>query len=359
LAVLILTWDCRKSPAIYQEPGASTPPDDIFLAGQQDSQGYVLLKYWQKGGVTELIQSDLVNRELSVAGIAVNGKDIYVSGNIPSPKMGYNTLRNLAVYWKNGKLNYLGDSSKQSFAKQILIAGNDIYVLGNYNTGFIGKQKQVYWKNGQEFEIQDTTTMGFSANAMAVSGNDIIIVGSVFLDSTENKTAVAVWKNGGISLLGDTSKGGYATCIAISNGDLYIGGAIGYPGNQTPPYSQLDAAYWKNGVQNNLGIIGFSTEIYSIAVSGTSVYAAGSTDYIYGRQAILWQNGSAVFLPSGSTSDSYASSVCISGGDVYVGGGSFFQTNASAGHVATYWKNGSPVYLSSGDGIAAIRGPSP
>ena len=97
------------------------------------------------------------------------------------------------------------------------------------------------------------------------------------------------------------------------------------------------ALFWKN---DSIIYLGNYTTISSIAVSGNNVYFSGSR---YGTGALYWKNGSAVSMSNNSIYN-YATSIAVSGTDVYVArvGG---KTNFS---IATYWKNGKQVNLTNG-----------
>jgi hypothetical protein len=87
----------------------------------------------------------------------------------------------------------------------------------------------------------------------------------------------------------------------------------------------------------------------SIAVSGADVYVAGTewngnsyqiqgSTYVYRKSvAKYWKNGKVVNLTDGAE-DAVAKSIAISGTDVYVAG--------TVNGYATYWKNGVAVKLS-------------
>jgi len=107
------------------------------------------------------------------------------------------------------------------------------------------------------------------------------------------------------------------------------------------------ALYWKNGTQNILNS-GASSDVNvaSIFASATNIYVAGK-EYLSGNYtATLWKNNVPEQLPNESGNIySSASSVTVSGEDVYAAGYSY-GTSPGTGTVAIYWKNQVPVYLS-------------
>jgi hypothetical protein len=118
--------------------------------------------------------------------------------------------------------------------------------------------------------------------------------------------------------------------------DVYV---AGYETNS----SNLEIAkYWKNRTPVVLGAGTYSSLATSVAVSGANVYVAGREGSATHDFAKYWLNGEAVPLSDG-TGDGYASSIFVDGSDVYVAG-----TNSLESGIATYWKNGVAVSLTDG-----------
>jgi hypothetical protein len=101
------------------------------------------------------------------------------------------------------------------------------------------------------------------------------------------------------------------------------------------------AKYWKDGQVNVLGGGTNGSYATSIAVSGTDVYVAGVEGNGTNDVAKYWKNGVAVDLTDG-TQRGYSNSVFVAGTDVYVAGGEQAQLSNT---LAKYWKNGIPVVL--------------
>ena len=108
--------------------------------------------------------------------------------------------------------------------------------------------------------------------------------------------------------------------------------------------SNLDVAkYWKNGTPVVLGGGTYGSWATSIFVSGNDVYVAGREGSANRDIAKYWKNGVAVPLTDGTTGDGYASSIFVEGNDVYVAG-----TESLASGIPVYWKNGVAVPLTDG-----------
>jgi hypothetical protein len=306
---------------------------NIYASGFEDSQGYVILKYWLNGKSVDLPNSDPTISDLNTTGIVVSGGDVYVSG------VDYNRSANaeVAACWKNGLLVDLTNGPDLSYTTGIAISGNDIYVSGyTYQNQ---RMVAMYWKNGNPVILTDTTMEGF-ASSIAVSGSDVYVGGHQAPENNYNRTTGVIWKNGIPHFLTDTSGISGVSALTISGNDVYAAGYI-YSG------ALNGQAYWKN---DSVFIIGDpSSSANSIAVSGNDVYVAGNDNGSYGPySARLWKNGNELKLDDGGYF-SYASSVFVSGNDVYVGG-----VNSKIGRVATYWKNGKPVHFKDGDTITSL-----
>jgi hypothetical protein len=200
----------------------------------------------------------------------------------------------------------------------------------------------------------------------------------------DNGTNPILWKNGIPDTLSATL--GTASQVIVSGNNVYVAGIcqvveiFGSPGVLAAPVTG-QYAYWKNGIQNNIGSFGDLTggSKVSIAVIGNNVYytnglawengtvialpglgygfvnstfAIGSDIYFVGtdsaQDAVYWKNGKlnvvSAYKGIGFTRP-YAYCIYVSGTDVYVGG-MFNQ--------AVYWKNGTPNFLQYPDMISFV-----
>ena len=122
-----------------------------------------------------------------------------------------------------------------------------------------------------------------------------------------------------------------------STPDVYV---AGYERNAT---NQV-ATVWKNGIATSLSSATNDAQATSVFVSGTDVYVTGfEYDISTKATAKIWKNGIATALTNG-TQDAYAYSVFVSGSDVYVAGTEY---NGSF-DVPKIWKNGIATSLTNG-----------
>jgi hypothetical protein len=223
-----------------------------------------------------------------------------------------------SVYWINGIQNIVSSSLNPapiSFA----IAGNNFY----YDNGFN------FYENGSNISLPGKST-GYIASVF-VAGNDLYVAGS---DSVGD---AVYWKNQTMHVV---EQGYYPThssgsdpsvfCLFVSGNDVYMGGVN----------AGDTAVYWKNGLATPVFVI---TAINSIFVSGGDLYFIGYLIVGGANTPAYWKNGVEYDLPLNGATYGNATSIFVSGTDVYVTG----QTSDGA----VYWKNGVEIILSSA-GIA-------
>lgn len=326
----------------------SQPPGNlnIYATGFQDSEGVVVLRYWKNGAPFTLPNhanlSDVSS--LSTTGIVVSGNNVYVSGD----DFNESTKHSDATYWKNGTSIALGDSSADTYATAIAVSGNDVYVAGykvGYNLNTISWfNYALYWKNGNPVILGDTMSTSF-AESIAVSDNDVYVAGIWSTGPNAHNIAV-LWKNGKMTPLTDTT----VTEIAIS---MIVSGTDVFPA--CAEYNNIGLVqYWTNQMavplQTDPGKI---TGVTSVTISGNYIYASGyncincyNNGPVY--DAVYWKNGNQIMLTK-STNISYniASSIAVSGSDVYVGG-----SESSSGGII--WKNGVPAVVPKSTKISSI-----
>lgn len=302
ITFFLLIIGCSKD-----KNASGTPPiTQVYVAGSIEENRY--------GG---LIHNDVfttfgkANMTTTVNSVTIADNDIYVAG-----EQGGN-----AVFWKNGVPSVLAGGK---MANKVVVYGSDVYVAGNNGTN------AVYWKNGY-FNLLPSGVVSGNALALAVSGNDVHVVGVI------NGNSAGYWINGRfVNLVSGSSPVSSANAIVISGPDVYIAGSEQINGLYEIP------TYWKNGVPSRLSSVGLLNGIaYDIAVVGSDVYVAGCQMTITaGFLPCYWKNGSATSLPVDYLYvNSYANSLAVSGSDIYIAG-----MNGKP----VIWKNGVLKTLSDG-----------
>ena len=143
--------------------------DDIYIIGNNQS-GQV---FWKNGQIVETI-----NDLKYVSAITQMNGNAYAVGK---------TRSGLAAYCRNGHTESL--TSIDGYATCIAVSGNDVYVAGvddSNGNGYtedsdVGK----CWKNGQLLaNLKGTDYFIYRPTSMAVSGNDVYIVGKAQIGSS-------------------------------------------------------------------------------------------------------------------------------------------------------------------------------
>lgn len=235
----------------------------------------------------------------------------------------------------------------------------DVYVAGTITVQLADGFTQVaaYWKDGVLTILGDTTSSGTtptfsSATGIAVSGNNVYVAGYIQVNNPE--TQACLWINGKEQVLSSDSSFSTATCIALQGSNVLVAGACYDP---IPTLGALEysghGVYWMNGIPAS---IPNAANITSVAVSGQDVYFASAYDepYVYagndttggGGVAAYWKdNGPPVLLgqPTASASVSDLVGIAVSGQNVDAAG--FGPANLSY-----FWANGVKTGLTQSNG---------
>jgi hypothetical protein len=280
-----------------------------------------------------------------------NGAGIYIVGsNGENP-----------VLWKNGDMQILSPTG--GYASQVQVYKNNIYIGGisNQTIGALSNPggpggESVYWINGVQKNISAVlnpgpTSLAFSGNnfyfdnglhlyengsIISLPGKPVGFLASVFVAGSDVYVAGAdsvgdavYWKN---QMMHVVEQGFYPTynsggdptvvCLFVSGTDVYMGGIN----------AGDTAVYWKNGQETPVPSPRIAA-INSIFVSGEDLYFTSNSFPAY------WKNGMEYDLPLNGAAYGNATSILVSGTDVYVTG----ETSEGA----VYWKNGVEIILSS------------
>ncbi|TDO26838.1 hypothetical protein [Sediminibacterium goheungense] len=249
----------------------------------------------------------------------------------------YNSTNNNASikYFVNDVPATLGDASTSKiYGEDLEVVGTDVYVLASKQPISGGAYAAVIYKNGVELQTVPLAS-GIYYNCLAVSGNDIYMVGTDFPSGGVPK--IIQWKNGTVTSI-TTNTGASATearpyDLIIEGGNVYIAGfetATGSPYNRLPKY-------WKNGVAVTLSSgAGSYSAVHRILVSGNDIFCAGDSE----GKPVYWKNGA---INSLGTSNGWCYGIAVSGADVYTAGAVSTGSNI---YNAVSWKNGIPTMLS-------------
>jgi hypothetical protein len=237
--------------------------------------------------------------------------DMYIVGNYTD------TAKEIHPgYWYNGVWNSLPVPSGAigCEASSIAVSGNNIYILGSYTDedrffGYSG-----YWLNGVWHNLPiPAGGEGTMAEGIAVSGSDVYIIGASVSYPGEFVFDYGYWLNGIWHDLVSGSGGGNIRTITTSGNDVYFGGR----------YNNI-ASYWRNGVRYDIHeCVG---DVISIAISGTDIHIVADGYYFI--------NGVKQTI-AGTYSNPRL--VAVSGQNVLIAGNS---SRGGAGNEGCYWING-------------------
>ena len=369
LVSVIGSSSCKKEQA-------HAPNLDSLLTGPA-ANVYVLvaqngsLLYWKNNMVYTLSANSSTGYSGNASALTVSGSDVYVAGAEPGNN---GVLNPMPIFWQNGAVNPLNTPSGSGTASSVAIDGSDVYLAGiseyNSDTSHVPYTTEdasyptfgnvaTLWKNGQSSPLTDLSFVGMVGGLYAtrvfndyvsglyVSNGDVYAAGGSYFEGAH----ACYWQNGNrVDLDGNlnymSSDGSYGfpntTGISVSGGNVYVSGY------QSTTFAQTLALYWENGnpvflstdsIQGSM-----ANAVFVSSGPGAIVFIAGyKNDNGYSR-ATLWKNGYPIELTHGDTA-SLATSVCVAGADVYVGGYSWV---AGGHYIATYWRNGIPTYLSDG-----------
>ncbi len=260
-----------------------------------------------------------------VYALAVIGTTLYAGGYFTTA--GGTPAANIAR-WNGSAWFPLGEGMDDS-VQALAVRGTTLFAGGDFNTaGGIDAYYIAQW-NGSTW-----SALGWGVDArvsaLAVSGTDLY-AGGWFSTAGETTDAsyVAKWDGSTWSALGD-GVDDYVNALAMVGNTFYVGGDFEFVGGHyelvegfPELVGQKLASYiakWDGTDWSALGS-GLSGFVYSLAVSGTSLYAGGdfSTADVNPANNIARWNGSA-WSALGSGMDDAVFALAVSGSDLYAGG---------------------------------------
>lgn len=207
---------------------------DMLLIGNEynkDGNG-TYAQVWKNGIPTPLTKKKTGN----LTAMAISGNDVYLTGTEKaSKKNAHNYYPDVASYWKNGTLVSLTNGETDSYAYDIFVNGQDVYVAGYERIP--GGESARYWKNGVAVVLDNLNSKNSVANGIFVSGSDIYVAGYIIQDG---KYVATLWKNGVPTELAPRTTLSAAKKVFVFGEDVYV---VGYESVD----SKNMARCWKNG----------------------------------------------------------------------------------------------------------------
>lgn len=148
----------------------------------------------------------------------------------------------------------------------------DVYVAGQKNN------QACYWKNNQPVLLDSGGITAPLANKIIVANNDVYVLG-IGVGATTTETFPMFWKNGVLtnlktSLGTDGEEVMAITDFEIVGNDIYF---VGYTKRRIITFEDYSLAYWKNGVKttvHNYG--GYAQNNSKIKIANNTVYITGT-----------------------------------------------------------------------------------
>lgn len=287
---------------------------------------------WKLGDYSATDLSSDPNQATRAYGITLSGDDVYIGGSATSPDSYF-----IPTLWKNGKAQSLMDVSMpvDGDVQDVCSSDGDVYAVGWYRvakspTTSFRRDAAVIWKNGTQ---KDLTTGDRYAQAFSVCADgDKVFIGG-FTTNSDGYATATLWTSsdrGGTfssKTFESPSKHTYIEGVCVYGNDVYM---VGFGSNA----EDRSAMLWKNDEPGKFLDAGKSYA-YSVDVADGHVYVAGYTTVTYenGECAVatLWVDGVAQLLTDIKKS-SQAWDVVVRNGNVYVSG--------FIGGQPVIWRNG-------------------
>lgn len=223
-------------------------------------------------------------------------------------------------YSVNGEITYLSTGIKEGSANDMLVYGDDVYVVGQeYESGLALNYVAKIWKNGEETWI--TNGEEYS------DAEDVFIYDSTIFVLGYDGDSTFCWTDGITKKLGKMSR---PRKICVNDLDTHI-------------IARFD--YIKNGINTEIEYNDSIEQLYDLSLFGNDVHIIGEVFIDNNYYACYWKNGKATILDT-SKNFSSAKSMFIYDSDIYIAGYSYNE--GSDNIEAVYWNNGKKVWLTGG-----------
>jgi hypothetical protein len=337
--------------------------NEIYITGDLDLNGDSnFLAHWD-GSTWTGMGSEILSPFFSQIGwisLTKIGPTLFVGGNFG--------LGGSVARWDGAKWSGIAGAIESADAEgvwDIAIAGNNLYVGGKFvSAGGIYNGDIVRWDGS------GWSSLGFigTVRAICVSGNDLYVgVGDAnssnwtTMDDSASGSGVAKWNGSIWSALG-SGVNGVVNALAISGGDLYVGGTFTEAGGTAA--SRI--ARWNGTSWSALGAGISDNNEYPVVeclepAPGGGVYVGGHFTHAGGQQVnsiARWDGTTWNPLGTGfglSVASPQAFGMAVSGNDLYVGGYFNNAGGVSARNIARW--NGS-AWNALGGGIGIYDGDS-
>jgi trimeric autotransporter adhesin len=284
------------------------------------------------------------NPDTSVYSLALSGSTLYVGGNFSSIA-GQPRNKIAALNVLDGSATNFNPDADGFGVFAFALSGSTLYVGGNFSS--IGGQPR---KNIAALNTANGTATSFDPNAadlwvntLAISGSTIYVGGAFTSIGGQSRNNIAALNTADGTATSWNPNADYDVyTLALSGSIIYVGGGFSSIGGQTR--NLIAALNTADGTATSFNpnanaFDPFEKGVYSLAVSGSLVYAGGWFTSIGGQErnyiaALNPADGSATsFNPN---ANAYVHALALSGSTLYAGG-SFTSIGGKArDNIATF-----------------------
>ena len=269
----------------------------------------------------------------AVYAIAITGTDVYVGGFFTNA--GGNNANDFLTRWTGSSFVPPGSKTARPLngtVYTVAVSGTDVYVGGRFtNAGNVpGANYIARWDGAQWHAVGGANAINGEVYTIAISGTNVYVGGSfISAGDIPGSSFVARWDGMQWSglLSGTVGLNRPVYTIAISGTDVYVGGD--FTADATLGASGVNyIARWNGTSWSGLlsGTVGLNGSVYTIAISGTDVYAGGrfaNAGGVRGANYIArWNSANSTWNRLGAPNaiNNSVTTIAISGTEVYVGG---------------------------------------
>jgi len=315
--------------ATAQSTNLPKPKITLYSAGSYNDGTKDVACYWKDGIRQSLDVSGIPFSRAT--GIAVSGPTVYVVGIYENSKNRLNIC-----YWKDGvrqTLDHQGIDGSLSYGA-IAVSGTSIYIAGEYSRPSDGNTTYLcYWKDGIRTELDARGLRMPYISSIAVSGTAVYVIGSSFHVRGPRDTYLTsrlYWKDG-VRKIFPQNNANPSLLIAISGTTVYFADQLS---NFVASYMKEDEGIWRPICSEGTKAIPDA-----IAAFGSSFYAAGHAVSFDGNNGYYWVNGirHSLNIPESNFDNYSIRAIAVSGSSVYVAGSKSINNNERE---LCYWENG-------------------
>ena len=270
-----------------------------------------------------------------------DGSNLYAGGIFTSAG---GVPANHVAKWNGTSWSALGAGTNDSvFA--LAIHGNDLYAGGSFTTagGLVGVNHVAKWDGSQWSALGQGTIA--NVYALAVVGNNLYAGGTFSQAGGTTVNQIAQWDGSAWASLGSGVRYGSVGALLSDGNNLYVGGSFVWADDVSGPVLSNGIARWNGSHWSNLGN-GLGGRSVSLALSGGDLYVGGDFTTAGGNAAkdlAKWDGSTWSAMGSGVGPFGGTRSLAAQGGRLYVGGNFYLAGTTASPFIAMANVSGIPL----------------